>query len=199
MLLTKCARRAHGSALVSAAQCVAEATRAMGPYALGLTHRYACLQHYVQHASANIILHPTFTTSLHGNPPVVLPWHAGTDHSFRDLSWDGVQYRIHAFAYQGYNVWGLTATILIGAAKAAYGCNPTYEENCQGGRFGSCFAGVDFVWLRMLGTCVYVTWACKEACGSAMTVSQVDYEQGSSWSAWVLMQCCSLHPYACML
>jgi hypothetical protein len=47
----------------------------------------------------------------------------------RDVTWQDYCYRLHFFEHQGYNVWGLTAAIMITAARLALGRAPAFEEH----------------------------------------------------------------------
>ncbi|EFJ45308.1 hypothetical protein VOLCADRAFT_82382 [Volvox carteri f. nagariensis] len=60
-------------------------------------------------------------------------------HTFRDIHWGEHQYRIHSFLYGEYDVWGLTATICIDAARLALGQEPLFQERCPGGHHYSAF------------------------------------------------------------
>ncbi|KAJ3056447.1 hypothetical protein HK097_006938 [Rhizophlyctis rosea] len=42
-------------------------------------------------------------------------------HTATDIIWNGYPYRSHTFMVNDYKIWGLTAEILITAAKVAYG------------------------------------------------------------------------------
>ncbi|KAJ3285268.1 hypothetical protein HK104_009573 [Borealophlyctis nickersoniae] len=46
------------------------------------------------------------------------------DHGSVDIEWEGMPYRAHWFIHDNYKIWGLTAEILIEAARIAYG-DPT--------------------------------------------------------------------------
>ncbi|GAX76882.1 hypothetical protein CEUSTIGMA_g4328.t1 [Chlamydomonas eustigma] len=52
---------------------------------------------------------------------------AGT-HSTHLITWQDKPYRLHSFQYKGFQIWGLTATILIEVAKRGYGRPTTFEE-----------------------------------------------------------------------
>ncbi|PNW86310.1 hypothetical protein CHLRE_02g081300v5 [Chlamydomonas reinhardtii] len=60
-------------------------------------------------------------------------------HEYRDISWGEHEYRIHSFQYGDFDVWGLTATICIAAARLALGREPSFQERCLGGQHYSCF------------------------------------------------------------
>ncbi|KAG2446785.1 hypothetical protein HYH02_008345 [Chlamydomonas schloesseri] len=60
-------------------------------------------------------------------------------HEYRDISWGEHEYRIHSFQYGDFDVWGLTATICIAAARLALGREPSFQERCPGGQHYSCF------------------------------------------------------------
>eukprot|EP00798_Chlamydomonas_sp_ICE-L_P018606 gene18606-25120_t len=49
-------------------------------------------------------------------------------HTSRDVEWQGFPYRIHSFKYKGFDVWGLTAGIMIQVAKIGLGRCPAFEE-----------------------------------------------------------------------
>lgn len=57
-------------------------------------------------------------------------------HNHRDISWgSGTSHRIHFFDFNGeFNVWGLTAGILIAVAQIALGRAPEFAENIPGSR-----------------------------------------------------------------
>ena len=51
-------------------------------------------------------------------------------HSYRDSDKSfgkGISYRLHFFQYKGYTIWGLTAGILIEAARVALGREPDFQ------------------------------------------------------------------------
>ncbi|GIM13101.1 hypothetical protein Vretimale_16262 [Volvox reticuliferus] len=64
---------------------------------------------------------------------------ASVVHNFRDIRWGEHEYRIHSFQYGEYDVWGLTATICIDAARLALGREPAFPERCPGGHHYSAF------------------------------------------------------------
>ncbi|GLI59759.1 hypothetical protein VaNZ11_001717 [Volvox africanus] len=64
---------------------------------------------------------------------------ANVVHNFRDIRWGEHEYRIHSFQYGEYDVWGLTATICIDAARLALGQEPSFPERCPGGHHYSAF------------------------------------------------------------
>jgi hypothetical protein len=66
-------------------------------------------------------------------------------HSFRDAVMGPFTYRIHYFEYDGFEVWGLTASILIRVAEAAFGRPAAFDV------IGD---GVDYSRLRYDGTAV---------------------------------------------
>ncbi|MEW5297680.1 MAG: hypothetical protein WDW36_000870 [Sanguina aurantia] len=41
-------------------------------------------------------------------------------HTWLDVEWAGISYRMHSFDHQGFRIWGLTAAILIQVACAAF-------------------------------------------------------------------------------
>jgi hypothetical protein len=45
------------------------------------------------------------------------------------VQWQDYCYRLHFFEHQGFNVWGLTAAIMITAARLALGRAPAFEEH----------------------------------------------------------------------
>ncbi|KAJ3280898.1 hypothetical protein HK104_000342 [Borealophlyctis nickersoniae] len=53
------------------------------------------------------------------------------DRTHVDIMWEGVPYRAHSFMYKGYKIWGMTATIVIEAARVAYG-DTAFELNAPG-------------------------------------------------------------------
>lgn len=56
-------------------------------------------------------------------------------HSSHDITWAaGIDYRLHFFQCGEFDVWGLTAGILIAVAKLAFDRNPDFEEACPGTR-----------------------------------------------------------------
>ncbi|GLC33718.1 hypothetical protein PLESTB_000108300 [Pleodorina starrii] len=63
----------------------------------------------------------------------------GVEHVFRDIRWGEHQYRIHSFQCGEYDVWGLTATICIDAARLALGRAPRFQERSPGGHHYSAF------------------------------------------------------------
>lgn len=50
-------------------------------------------------------------------------------HRHRDVHWQDYCYRLHFFEHMGFNVWGLTAAIMITAARLALGRAPAFEEH----------------------------------------------------------------------
>ncbi|KAK9808415.1 hypothetical protein WJX73_002113 [Symbiochloris irregularis] len=56
-------------------------------------------------------------------------------HRHEDLTWaSGIWYRMHFFQFGKFNVWGLTAGILIAVATAAFGRPPAFEAEQPGAR-----------------------------------------------------------------
>jgi len=53
-------------------------------------------------------------------------------HSSIDVQWQGYTNRLHHIAYEGYDVWGFTAGVLIEVAQLVYGRPPEFEERPPG-------------------------------------------------------------------
>ncbi|KAJ3037018.1 hypothetical protein HDV00_002151 [Rhizophlyctis rosea] len=56
------------------------------------------------------------------------------NHTSVDIIWNGYPYRSHAFMFEGWKIWGLTAEILITAAKVAYGADAIEFEQLAPGQ-----------------------------------------------------------------
>lgn len=57
------------------------------------------------------------------------------NHRHEDITWaSGIFYRIHFFQFGNFNVWGLTAGILIAVAAAAFGRKPDFQAEQPGAR-----------------------------------------------------------------
>ncbi|KAK9828939.1 hypothetical protein WJX72_002932 [[Myrmecia] bisecta] len=55
-------------------------------------------------------------------------------HTYKDVEWESMPYRLHYFQHEAFVVWGLTAAILIQVAQKALGRAPEFAENIPGGR-----------------------------------------------------------------
>jgi 8-oxo-dGTP pyrophosphatase MutT (NUDIX family) len=55
-------------------------------------------------------------------------------HSHMDTQWGSLPYRIHYFQYETFNVWGLTAAILIQVAELGFGRPPAFSEYVPGAK-----------------------------------------------------------------
>jgi hypothetical protein len=58
---------------------------------------------------------------------------AGIPATLTHLDLQGLTYRIHSFDYNGFNIWGLTAGILIKVARVAFGRPPEFQEHSPRG------------------------------------------------------------------
>eukprot|EP00160_Parvularia_atlantis_P005692 Unigene14916_Nuclearia_a/m.44791 Unigene14916_Nuclearia_a/g.44791 ORF Unigene14916_Nuclearia_a/g.44791 Unigene14916_Nuclearia_a/m.44791 type:complete len:226 (+) Unigene14916_Nuclearia_a:2-679(+) len=64
--------------------------------------------------------------------PLDLFLRAGPQHSATDIDWGGSRHRMHSFDWDGFRIWGLTASVLIHAASVVYGARPAFEVDPPG-------------------------------------------------------------------
>ncbi|MEW5297679.1 MAG: hypothetical protein WDW36_000870 [Sanguina aurantia] len=115
------AAAAAAAAAASAAVAAASAAPACVPARLSVGAMSSVVGHSLD-ATAAVLLGaaaPAAVGSAPGEVAAVLAC-GEAQHTWLDVEWAGISYRMHSFDHQGFRIWGLTAAILIQVACAAF-------------------------------------------------------------------------------
>ncbi|MEW5315421.1 MAG: hypothetical protein WDW38_006852 [Sanguina aurantia] len=113
------AAAAAAAAAASAAVAAASAAPACVPARLSVGAMSSVVGHSLDATAAVLLGAPAAVGSAPGEVAAVLAC-GEAQHTWLDVEWAGISYRMHSFDHQGFRIWGLTAAILIQVACAAF-------------------------------------------------------------------------------